>query len=92
MNDHQILPVEAALLYTADFTDMLPTGVDLGACVWSSTPSLTLNGQADDFANAQSTIKASGSAHGVTYLLQAKGTGSNGETYTKDIALRGWNG
>ena len=92
MNDHQLLPVEGALAYTVDFTDVLPAAVTVTACVWSSTPALTLDSQSDNFANNKSTIKASGAAHGVTYTLQAKGTGSNGETYVKDITVVGFNG
>lgn len=92
MNDYQVLPVESALLYTADFTDSLSSGVALTACVWTITPSLTLSNQADDLINALSSIRVSGASHGVTYNLQAKGTLSNGETVTKDIALMGFNG
>lgn len=92
MNDFQILPVESAQVYTADFSDVLPSAVTLTACVWTCSPSLTLGSQTDNLLSAQSSIKASGSAHDVVYVLQAKGTLSNGETITKDIALRGFNG
>lgn len=92
MNDLQLLPVEGALAYTVDFTDVLPAAVTVTACAWSCTPTLTLDSQSDNFPANKSTIKASGAAHGRTYLLQAKGTGSNGEVYAKDITLHGFNG
>lgn len=91
MNDHQLLPVESALLYTADFTDSLSGAVTVTAVVWGATPALTLASQVDDFANNKSTIKVSGAAHGLTYVLQAKGTLSSGEAVVKDITLQGFN-
>ena len=92
MNDSQVLPVEGALLYTADFTDSLPATVTLVSCVWTCSPSLTLASQVDNLPAAQSTIKVSGGTHGIVYNLQAKGTLSNGEVVPKDIALLGFNG
>lgn len=92
MNDFQILPVEAGLLYTADFSDSLAATITVSACVWTITPSIGLTNQADDFGNARSTIKVSGAAHGVVYNLQAKATLSNGEIVPKDVALMGFNG
>lgn len=92
MNDNQLLPVDAVLPYTVDFTNALPSAVAISACVWSATPALSLSGQTDDFAANQSTIRAGGAAHGVTYRLQATATASNGEVYVKDIAVQGVNG
>lgn len=92
MNDYQLLPVEAGLAYTADFSQELPDTVTLTAVTWSITPSITLAGQVDSLGTAQSTTRVSGAAHGITYNLQSKGTLSNGETIVKDIALQGFNG
>lgn len=92
MNDFQLLPVEAGLAYTADFSEELPASVTLASVVWSITPSITLAGQVDSLGTAQSTIRVSGASHGVTYNLQAKATLSNGEIVVKDIALIGFNG
>ena len=92
MNDFQFLPVESALFYTADFTDMLPAAVTVTACVWTCSPALTVGSQTDDFAHAKSTVKVSGGTHGITYNLQAKATLSNSEIVVKDIALIGFNG
>lgn len=92
VNDYQVIPVEAGLLYTADFTDSLPATVTVVTCVWSISPSIALTSQADDFGNARSSIKVSGAVHGVVYNLQAKATLSNGEIVPKDVALLGFNG
>lgn len=92
MNDLQLLPVDGAHALTADFSDVISAGAALTSCAWSSTPSLTLDSQSDNFASHRSTIKASGAQHGVRYLLQAKGTANNGEVFAKDIAVLGFNG
>ena len=92
MNDFQFLPVEAGLLYTADFSDALSGTVTVSACTWSITPSITLGSPVDDFGNARSSVKVSGAVHGTVYNLQAKATLSNGEIVPKDIALIGFNG
>lgn len=95
MNDLQFLPSEAKYAYTADFADQLPNvTVTVTSVVWSISPStgITLGSQADDLANARSTIFVSGQSHGATYLLQAKATLSNTEIIVKDITLRGFNG
>ena len=98
MNDYQLIPVEASLIYTADFSDVLVQGVVVTACEWSISPvsgspaAPTLAAQSDDFANKQSSIRVSGATHGGRYVLQAKATLNNGEVVVKDIALVGFNG
>lgn len=92
MNDFQVIPVEAGLLYTFDWTTEVPVAGSISSVAWSISPSITLGTQVDDFANKRSTIKVSGAAHGVVYNLQAKATLSNGEIVPKDVALLGFNG
>ena len=92
VNDVQFIPVEGVYFYTFDFTDSLPATVTVTACTFTITPSITLAGQIDDFANNKSTIKVSGALHGTTYNLQAKATLSNTESVPKDICLIGFNG
>jgi hypothetical protein len=92
MNDFQVLPAEGKYAFTVDFTDVMSSGVTLVSVAWSASPTLTLTGQSDDFANNRSTIVAAGSTHAASYLLQAKATASNGEIYPKDVALIGFNG
>jgi hypothetical protein len=92
VNDYQLLPVEAGLFYTADFTDELPEGVTVASCAWSITPIISAGGQVDDFGSNKSSIKVSGAQHGVSYALQAKATLSNTEIVVKDISLQGFNG
>lgn len=92
VNDFQFIPVGAAYFYTENFTGSLPESVTVTACVFTITPSITLAGQVDDFANNKSTIRVSGQLHGVSYNMQASATLSNTETLVKDICLIGFNG
>lgn len=98
MNDYQMIPVEGEMLYTVDYTAELPTGVTLTAVAWTISPQTgsplapTLGSQSNDYANAKSSIKVSSLTHAQTYVLQSKGTLSNGEVIPKDISLVALNG
>lgn len=94
MNDAQILPVGGSLLYTPDFSADIPAGVSLLSVAFTVEPSggLTLSSQSNDYANGQSTILATGSAHGISYVLKATPTLDNGEIMPKSISVLGFNG
>jgi hypothetical protein len=97
MNDYQFFPVGSTLRYTADFSDAIPAGRSLTSVSWGVTPQTgsplapSLSSQLDDLGSYQSSILVTGCAHGGTYVLQATGSLSDGQTVTKDIALVGLN-
>lgn len=100
-DDHKLLPVGGARRITADFAGDLPASspaTTLVSVAWSITPrsgsplTPTLSDQTDALSASQSNIVVTGGAHGVTYVLQAAGTLSDGQVVVKDIALQGFDG
>jgi hypothetical protein len=93
MNDFQLLKVGEALFYTPNFAAEVPDSATVTGITFSVEPaaSLTLGNQTNDLANSQASIKASGSAHGRSYVLKAAAVLSNGETLVKAIAIKGFN-
>jgi len=92
MNDFQLIPVEAGLFYTFDFSEELTGDDNLQSVAFTCTPPLALSVQSDEFSQFLSTIKVSGAVHGTTYNLQAKASLTSGETLVKDVCLIGFNG
>jgi hypothetical protein len=101
MADTFILPVEATLLYTFDFSADIVAPATLDSVVFTTSPTgpsespdmggLTLSGQSSDLAEYWSSILVSGAVHGRVYTVQAAGTTSTNEVIVKDITLRGMN-
>jgi hypothetical protein len=101
MNDSQFFPVGSTIRYTADFTEAIPSSSPatlLSSVSWSISPqsgsplSPTASDQLDDLVNYKSSIEVVGCLHGSTYVLQAAGTLSDGQTIYKDVSLVGFNG
>jgi len=92
MNDIQLLPVGGDLFYTPNFAAEVPSSASVTGIAFSATPSLTLQDQTNDLANSQASIRVSGAAHGVHYVLKAVATLDNNETLPKSISLVGFNG
>lgn len=94
MNDFQLLPVGAELAYTLNFAAEVPAAAAIDAIAFTVEPvdTITLEGQTNDLANSQATIRVSGASHGQRYILKGAATLNNGETLTKAVALIGYNG
>jgi hypothetical protein len=92
MNDLQLLPVGADLIYTVSFASEVPSTATVTGIVFTSDPALTLAGQTNDYPGSQASIRISGAAHGVDYALKAICTLDNSEDLIKVVPLRGFNG
>lgn len=93
MNDFQILKVGESLLYTPTFEGQVPDAAKVTGITFSVEPSgsLTLDTQTNDLANSRASIRASGAAHGRSYVLKASAVLDNGETLVKAIGIKGFN-
>jgi hypothetical protein len=92
VNDFFVLNLEAALVYTFDFSDEVVQPAVLTSVTFSQEGSgLTLSNQLDDLPNNRSSIRIANAEHGYTYTVQAVGVTSLGESIVKDITLRGFN-
>lgn len=93
MNDFQLLKVGESLFYTPNFAAEVPETAIVTGITFTVEPvgSLTLGSQTNDLANSRASIKASGSAHGRSYVLKASAALDNGETIVKAIAIKGFN-
>jgi hypothetical protein len=92
MSDVQLLPTEAELDYTFNFSDDVVAPVTLASIVITVPLPLTKGTQQDDLANAKTIVIIKGAVHGERYMGQAIGTLSNGVKITKDAIFIGFNG
>jgi hypothetical protein len=91
MNDFFLHAVNASLYYTFDFSADIASPATLVSVTFSSADGLTLTGQSNDLSNGRASIRVSGAEHGLTYVVQATGVTSSGESIVKDITLQGFN-
>lgn len=91
-NDLQALAVNGKLLYTFDWSDVMPAGQTLNSIDYVLPTPLTTFADSDDLANFKGTVGIQGAVHGATYQVQAKGTLSNGEHVVKNLTIRGFDG
>lgn len=92
MSDLQALLVAGELLYTFDWTDVVPAGVAITAVDYVVPSPLVQFADADDFVNKRSTIGLRSSVHGQTCQVRAVATLNNGDKVPKNLTVRGFNG
>lgn len=84
-SDEAIIPI--------DWTDALPTGVNLTGTVDHTVPSpLTRISQSTDVTNKLTQVKVSGMVHGGVYLITGRATLDNGEIINRPFPIVSFNG
>jgi hypothetical protein len=78
--------------FKLDWSDCLIEGATLVAVVHTVPSPLTKVQEATNGAEGSSTVRVTGAAHGVTYLVEAAATLSTGETLNRQFPLRCFNG
>lgn len=88
MNSIQLKTPGADLVFTYDWSDDIPDGVDLVSVVNTLPSDLTIETEQVDAANKQSTVKISGGLHGQRYYVEALATLSDGEEVPAGFIIR----
>jgi hypothetical protein len=79
------------LLYTFDWTDVIPNTVTLDGVIYTLPTGVVKEAEVLDAPNKKSTIRLSGGTHGVDYVVEAKATLSNGEKPDASLLVRCFN-
>jgi len=84
--------VSGELLYTFDFSDVVPAGIVVNSIAITSAPSLTNYLTDNDYTNNAATYGLRGIEHGKLYNVKAVATLDSGEKPVKTVTIRGWQG
>lgn len=79
-------------IFQLDWSDAVADDTTLVSVVHILPEPLVKVSESTDQVNARSTVKVSGAQHGMTYLIEAQGTLSNGESLNRQSPLRCFNG
>lgn len=77
---------------TFDWSEFLPAGVTLGEVEHAVPAPLQRESQATDAGAKSSRLKVSGFVHGGLYVIEARSTLSNGETFERSMTVQAFNG
>lgn len=88
----QLKTPDADLVYTFDWSDDIPDGVQLDSVVHLVPAPLEIELEQTDPATNRSTVQISGGVHGKTYLVKALATLTEGEDIPGMFTLRVSNG
>lgn len=77
---------------TFDWSEFLPSGVTLGDVTHTVPSPLQKVDEATDSVAKTSRVRVSGFVHGGLYVIEARSTLSNGETFERSMTVQAFNG
>jgi len=91
VSDVVLLDPGDSVFITIDWADVLVDGITLASATHTVPSPLTRVSQSDSPSTGKSQVRVSGALHGVTYMIEAVATLSNGEVVNRQFPVRGWN-